>query len=151
MLASRTRAVALALALASIGATACGAGDAAEARDSYTVREIRQVHRAWLNRLAAGDASACELLTYEARLRLVDERYGACFMFVSQFASGLTDEQRAAFVRVGFRRVRVRRGRAEIHDRDRFVPAALVGVLADNGRPMVLRRVRGRWEIDWLG
>ena len=137
-------------AAAALAATACSAANA-EARATDTATEIRRIHHAWLTRLAAGDPTACDLLTNAVRLRLVNGRDGACFMYVERFADSITPEERAGFAKVRVRRVRVKRNHATIYDTNVIVPPELADVDAINGKPMRFRRVDGRWRIDQIG
>ena len=145
------RAAIAALVVAALAAITTLVSPAAADRTA-TATEIRRVHAHWLTRSAAGDATACRVITERLRFALVNPDDGACFYMVGDFASGLTPEQRAAFARVSVRRIDLQRRRARIQDRDLHVPAELAELdQFTNGRPMVLVRVGGRWRIDRLG
>lgn len=132
-------------------ALGCGADQAAQARVPGPASEIRRVHHVWLERLARGDADACDLLTQRARFAFVNTDTGACFMAVDRFAASITPEERRAFSKVRVRRVTVSGTRATIADRDLITPPELHRLNPVNGQPMILRRVNGKWRIDRIG
>jgi hypothetical protein len=139
-------------ALVVLAAAAGGCGGAAAAAKSNDPRpEIRRVHKLWFDRLAAGDTRACKLLTQRARFAMVNPEDGACFHVVDRFSRAVTPEERPGFSRIEVRRIDVRGGRATIADHDLVLPPELATFDADNGRPMVLRRVEYRWRIDVTG
>jgi len=148
-----SRAVMAAFGVATLAAAAggCGADQAAEARAPDAASEVRRVHHAWLERLARGDADACDLLTQRARFAFVNEDTGACFLAVERFAASTTPEERRAFPNVRVRRVTVKANRARIEDRDLITPSELYRLSPINGRPMTFRRIEGRWRIDRIG
>lgn len=148
-----SRAVMAAFGLATLAAAAggCGADQAPEARTPDAESEARRVRQVWLERLARGDADACDLLTGRARFAFVSEDTGACFLAVERFAASITAEERRAFSNVRVRRVTVKANRARIEDRDLITPSELYSLRPTNGRPMTFRRIDGRWRIDRIG
>lgn len=141
----------VAVAATTLAATGCGAADPADAHARSVVDDVRRIHHAWLTRLAAGDTTACDLLTQEARLRLVNGHDGACFMYVDRFADSITPEQRAAFGKVHVRRVRMQRNNATIYDSNLILLPELADLDLINAKPMHLRRADGLWRIDQIG
>ena len=147
----KTRTAITALTLAALAAITFVVSPAAAGRTA-TATEVRRVHFHWLTRSAAGDATACRLITERLRFALVNPDDCACFYMVGNFADTLTPEQRAAFARVSARRIDLQRRRARVHDHDLQVPTELAHLEQfTNDRPMVLVREGGRWRIDRLG
>ncbi len=144
----RHAALVAALSLTLAGASACGSEPSPDDQSEQIAEQIVR----WTRDAAAGkDEVVCAQLTAELRDRLVREspESESCEALVDELADALSDEEKRALDRLEIRHVHVDGDRAEVHDRD--VSAPKPWVRDDNGEPIVLRRVDGRWLIEDMG
>jgi hypothetical protein len=142
----RSTALAAALALLTTSAAACGGSDDSD--------EVKDAAHAFFRDVSTADGErACGRLMDRARRQFVADitidPETDCARAIALFNATFDEQQKAAIARVRVREVEMRGDRAEIHDGDVDIPEALE---ADrNDRPMVFRRVRGRWLIEDVG
>ena len=109
--------------------------------------------RAFFAGIAHGDqAATCRGLTRSAVEDLRDDLLlwdSSCGELVQFIHDALTPRQRAALLQLKIRRVTVHGDRAEIADRDLDAPSVL-GKSVDDGHPIQLMRIGGRWKITSL-
>jgi hypothetical protein len=135
-----TATVAMAASLSACGGPPPLHGDARQAADT--------VHAFWHHLLRDEYRQACALLTPAAQAQIGRFGAGDCELGAMVMESSYSAAEKDGLDRITYRRVTVTGDRATIADPDIVIPRSIAHLRAKpNGRPIVLRRVQGRWLI----
>ena len=150
----RTAALAAAATVALAALSACGDDSSGDASSDARTTQIEAVLNAFgRDAASANGEAACARFTPTGRARYGEiydpDADTGCEARVLVSAAMMSEEEAAAFDDFKVRRIRGAGGRVEVHDEDVDVPKGLTP--QPNDKPMVFRRVDGRWLIEDLG